>query len=134
VDVQVRSAVYPTTKKNSNGSGSVLVRSALPLHHCLPLSVVRLLLFPFLSHVILLTRFYSLPLLDSSIPLFWPLVIPYLIFMYLDKAPSHGGRVSMSNRRSIYFKHFAGKSFSRSMEVSLDLTKDVYVIGYYPVR
>lgn len=44
----------------------------------------------------------------SSIPVFWPLIIPYIVWVFcIDKAPVNGGRASQWVRKSRFWVWFA---------------------------
>ncbi|KAM0755391.1 diacylglycerol acyltransferase [Meredithblackwellia eburnea MCA 4105] len=68
-----------------------------------------------------------------SIPLLWPIIVPYLIWMlFIDQAAVRGGRKSEWIRKSRFWKWFAGY-----YPVSLIKTADLpperkYVFGYHP--
>lgn len=51
----------------------------------------------------------TMPLRSSSIPIFWPLIVPYLIWIFLiDQGPSQGGRANQRIRKSRFWVWFAG--------------------------
>lgn len=98
---------------------------SIPLQRRTQTAVVAIWSFLLFASVVLF-------LFLCSIPLFWPIVFPYLIFMYMDKAPAYGGRVSRKLRRSIFFQHFAGY-YPVSMIKEAELPADKpYVFGYHP--
>ncbi|KAI9322117.1 diacylglycerol acyltransferase type 2A [Dichotomocladium elegans] len=68
----------------------------------------------------------------AAIPLFWPIVIAYLVWVYTDKAPSRGGRRVEWVRRLRMWKYFADY-FPTTIhkEADLDPSKN-YVFGYHP--
>ncbi|KAL8284227.1 hypothetical protein RQP46_004976 [Phenoliferia psychrophenolica] len=71
--------------------------------------------------------------LVCSIPLFWPIIIPYLFWMiFIDQAPVRGGRKSEWVRKSRYWKWFAGY-YPVSLIKTAELPPDrKYVFGYHP--
>ncbi|CDZ97886.1 diacylglycerol o-acyltransferase [Phaffia rhodozyma] len=68
-----------------------------------------------------------------SIPRLWPLLIPYLIWVfYIDRAPVLGGRPKRWLRRMGIWKHFANYyPVSLVQEASLPLDRK-YIFGYHP--
>ncbi|KAJ9123312.1 hypothetical protein QFC22_001511 [Naganishia vaughanmartiniae] len=75
----------------------------------------------------------------NSMPIFWPLIGPYLVWIFwFDKAPNRGGRTSMWFRRWKVWKHFAGYYpvrfvLSAFIIKEADLPPDrPYVFGYHP--
>ncbi|KAI5478556.1 diacylglycerol acyltransferase [Pseudohyphozyma bogoriensis] len=68
-----------------------------------------------------------------SVPLFWPILIPYLCWMFLlDTAPTHGGRPSDWMRKSRLWAWFA-TYYPVSLIKTADLPPDRrYVFGYHP--
>ncbi|KAJ9100023.1 hypothetical protein QFC19_005841 [Naganishia cerealis] len=66
-------------------------------------------------------------------PIFWPLIGPYLVWIFwFDKAPGRGGRTSMWFRKWRAWKHFAGY-YPVSIIKEADLPADrPYVFGYHP--
>ncbi|KAJ9106777.1 hypothetical protein QFC20_003961 [Naganishia adeliensis] len=69
----------------------------------------------------------------NSMPIFWPLIGPYLVWIFFfDKAPGRGGRTSMWFRRWRVWEHFAGY-YPVSVIKEADLPPDrPYVFGYHP--
>ncbi|KAI7887311.1 putative diacylglycerol acyltransferase type 2b [Lichtheimia hyalospora FSU 10163] len=68
----------------------------------------------------------------AAIPLFWPLLIPYLIWMWMDKAPYRGGRRIEWIRNWQLWKLFA-EYFPATIVKEADLDpKKNYVFGYHP--
>ncbi len=49
----------------------------------------------------------ELTLTCSSFPPLWPFLALYLTWVYIDKAPEHGGRSSEWSRSSIFWRYFA---------------------------
>lgn len=46
---------------------------------------------------------------SSSIPILWPLIVPYLIWIFfIDQGPSQGGRANQRIRKSRFWVWFAG--------------------------
>ncbi|KAG0193584.1 diacylglycerol O-acyltransferase 1 [Apophysomyces sp. BC1034] len=74
----------------------------------------------------------SLFFLLCTIPLFWPLIIIYLIWMAFDNAPVNGGRRVEWVRRWKLWKYFADYFPAEIIkEADLDPTKN-YIFGYHP--
>lgn len=62
----------------------------------------------------------------------WPLVIAYISFLYIDKAPESGGRRFESSRHWTIWKYFAAYFPVKLIkEQELDPKKN-YVMGYHP--
>lgn len=60
------------------------------------------------SHTPSILHTYSRQITPSSIPLFWPVIIPYLIWIAIwDQAPNHGGRSRDFLRKSTFWVWFA---------------------------
>merc|ERR1711939_102323 len=68
-----------------------------------------------------------------SFPLSWPVIVPYLIWVFcFDVAPTNGGRASDRVRRSVVWRWFAGY-FPVSLVKTADLPPDrKYIFGYHP--
>ncbi|WFD30794.1 2-acylglycerol O-acyltransferase [Malassezia sp. CBS 17886] len=68
-----------------------------------------------------------------SIPLLWPVIVPYLIWVFfIDKAPVNGTRRSDFLRRSIVFRWIA-EYFPVTLVKTAELPADrKYVLGYHP--
>ncbi|KAG0146313.1 hypothetical protein CROQUDRAFT_657465 [Cronartium quercuum f. sp. fusiforme G11] len=68
-----------------------------------------------------------------SMPIFWPILIPYLIWInFIDQAPEKGGRKIQSVREWTFWKLFASY-FPVSLVKTADLPSDrKYVFGYHP--
>lgn len=110
---QLCTASNTSAKKDSNSYGSYLVVDASYMLYYVPLTLV--------SNSLLLKTVNSsycsdpctlchLHLPNSSMPIFWPLIGPYLVWIFwFDKAPGRGGRTSMWFRRWKVWKHFAGQ-------------------------
>eukprot|EP00126_Sphaerothecum_destruens_P011270 Sdes_comp20884_c1_seq1m17940 len=65
-------------------------------------------------------------------PFWWGLIVPYLVFVALDKCPRFGGRRILSYKRLKLWNHFRDYfpvSLIKSSE--LDPSKN-YVFGYHP--
>lgn len=68
----------------------------------------------------------------STIPVFWPFLVPYLIFVMFDTAPENGGRPIQWFRRCFLFKWFA-KYFPVTLHKTADLDPSRrYLFGYHP--
>lgn len=82
------------------------------------------LLLPFC----LITFFWA-----CSIPLLWPIVVPYAIWIfYLDTSYNHGGRPKMWFKRLRLWRYFASY-YPVSMIKEAELPPDrPYVFGYHP--
>ncbi|KAI8096552.1 diacylglycerol acyltransferase-domain-containing protein [Halteromyces radiatus] len=66
------------------------------------------------------------------VPFLWPLVIAYVTFIYLDKAPENGGRRLEWTRHLRIWKYFVDYyPISLVKEADLDPSKN-YVFGYHP--
>ncbi|KAK4055277.1 diacylglycerol O-acyltransferase 1 [Microbotryomycetes sp. JL201] len=93
----------------------------------------RLQTFAVFGWTILLPLSLGTFFLLCSIPIFWPILIPYLIWVFfIDKAPIRGGRTSMKMRRSKFWRWFAG-FFPVSLIKTADLPPERrYVFGYHP--
>lgn len=68
----------------------------------------RLQMLAMLMYVSLLFICLSAFLYSLLIPLLWPVVVAYLTFVYLDKAPEQGGRRFEWTRKLTFWKYFAG--------------------------
>ncbi|KAI7868108.1 diacylglycerol acyltransferase type 2A [Spinellus fusiger] len=91
------------------------------------LQTLALLVYSLLS-IALLCLFGFL----CAIPLFWPLIIIYIIYIYLDKTPEEGGRRWEWLRNRSIWKYFADYFPVRiTKEADLDPTKN-YIFGYHP--
>jgi hypothetical protein len=106
---QLRAAASPASEAYPNGNRRHLVPHASHLLHSLLLPLVSRVLTTFFSwsrrSILKRTR-------HSSMPIFWPLIGPYLVWIFFfDKAPGRGGRTSMWFRRWRVWKHFAGELF-----------------------
>ncbi|KAI9274450.1 putative diacylglycerol acyltransferase type 2b [Phascolomyces articulosus] len=68
----------------------------------------------------------------AAIPVFWPLAIAYVIWLYMDKAPIQGGRRREAVRNWSYWNYFADYfPTTITKQVDLDPSKN-YVFGYHP--
>ncbi|KZS94498.1 DAGAT-domain-containing protein [Sistotremastrum niveocremeum HHB9708] len=67
-----------------------------------------------------------------SIPLLWPLIIMYLVWMSFDYAPEHGGRFNPWFRQMRCWRYFADY-YPATLKKEADLPPDrPYVFGYHP--
>ncbi|KDE09727.1 hypothetical protein MVLG_00129 [Microbotryum lychnidis-dioicae p1A1 Lamole] len=68
-----------------------------------------------------------------SIPLLWPIIVPYLFWIHLiDNSPTQGGRASKWLRQSRFWVWFTGY-YPISLVKTVDLPPDrKYVFGYHP--
>ncbi|KAL7421259.1 diacylglycerol O-acyltransferase 1 [Cryptotrichosporon argae] len=68
----------------------------------------------------------------ASLPLLWPLLIPYAVWVVFDKAPERGGRPREWARRSRIWKYFADY-YPCSIVKEAELPPDrPYLFGYHP--
>ncbi|SAM84839.1 probable diacylglycerol acyltransferase type 2b [Ustilago bromivora] len=101
-----------------------------------PLSIPRsrrLQTLGVLFWALLLPICISLFFLLLSIPLTWPILIPYLIWiLFIDTAPENGGRRFSSVRKLAVFRYFA-EYFPISMIKTTNLPPDrPYIFGCHP--
>lgn len=54
-----------------------------------------------------LTESCTLVSFDSSFPFLWPILAVYMLFVYIDKAPEHGGRSNQWFRSCLFWRYFA---------------------------
>ncbi|KAH9820258.1 diacylglycerol acyltransferase-domain-containing protein [Melampsora americana] len=68
-----------------------------------------------------------------SIPILWPILIPYLIWiLFIDQAPERGGRKFQSVKNWKFWKFFVSY-FPISLIKTADLPSDrKYIFGYHP--
>ncbi|KAI0766022.1 DAGAT-domain-containing protein [Irpex lacteus] len=67
-----------------------------------------------------------------SYPPLWPFLALYLLFIYVDPSPEHGGRLSPWFRRGRFWRYFA-EYYPASILKTCDLPPDrPYVFGYHP--
>ena len=45
-----------------------------------------------------------------SLPPLWPILVPYVIWVFFDQAPEHGGRPWQWARKWVGWKYYAGES------------------------
>ncbi|CDW98661.1 hypothetical protein [Sporisorium scitamineum] len=101
-----------------------------------PLSIPRsrrLQTLGVLFWALLLPICLSLFFLLLSVPLLWPVLIPYLIWInFIDDAPENGGRRFSWVRKLPVFRYFA-EYFPISMIKTTNLPADrPYIFGYHP--
>ncbi|EIW66087.1 hypothetical protein TREMEDRAFT_15209, partial [Tremella mesenterica DSM 1558] len=71
-------------------------------------------------------------LLLMSVPITWPIIIPYLIWVQFDSAPNHGGRPKKWARGAKIWNYFAQYyPCSIVQEAQLPPTRP-YLFGYHP--
>lgn len=81
---------------------------------------------------ILLPISLSVFLLLCSIPLLWPIIALYSLWICVDRAPERGGRPAQWMRRLGLWKHFA-QYYPILLKKETDLPPDrPYVFGYHP--
>jgi len=67
-----------------------------------------------------------------AIPALWPFIGLYVVFIYFDKSPEHGGRVNPWVRGHAIWKYFADY-YPASLRKEAELPADrPYVFGYHP--
>jgi 2-acylglycerol O-acyltransferase 2 len=103
----------PSEHGDSLASSTEPESSAKQEHHVrwAPLKIPlerRLQMLAMLIYISLLFICLSAFLYSLLIPLLWPVVIAYLTFVYLDKAPEQGGRRFEWTRKLTFWKYFAG--------------------------
>ncbi|GJJ11192.1 hypothetical protein Clacol_005424 [Clathrus columnatus] len=77
---------------------------------------------------ITLTVFFLL----CSIPILWPAIVAYLIWIHIDPAPERGGRPTVWMRELTIWRHFA-QYYPISLKKETDLPPDrPYIFGYHP--
>ncbi|RCH93851.1 diacylglycerol O-acyltransferase 1 [Rhizopus stolonifer] len=75
---------------------------------------------------------FSTFIIMSTYTFLWPIVIAYVSFLWIDKAPESGGRRFDNARKWIIWKYFANYfPIKLIKEADLDPSKN-YVMGYHP--
>ncbi|TKY89588.1 hypothetical protein EX895_001373 [Sporisorium graminicola] len=117
------------TKSDASHNKNDVIRFA-------PLSIPRsrrLQTLGVLFWALLLPITLSLFFLLLSVPVLWPILIPYLIWInFIDDAPENGGRRYSWVRKLPVFRYFA-EYFPISMIKTTNLPPDrPYIFGYHP--
>ena len=58
---------------------------------------------------------------NSSFPFLWPILAVYMIFVYFDKAPEHGGRSNQWFRSCLFWRYFADYYPASYVRLSLSI-------------
>jgi 2-acylglycerol O-acyltransferase 2 len=106
------SAAVANEKENRSQKKKILVLDRIPKVHWAPLRGIplkrRLQTLAIVIWMALLPICLIIYLYLFTIPLLWPLLIMYTIWLYFDKAPENGGRRITFVRKLRLWKYFSG--------------------------
>eukprot|EP00123_Amoebidium_parasiticum_P005843 comp16936_c0_seq1/m.15517 comp16936_c0_seq1/g.15517 ORF comp16936_c0_seq1/g.15517 comp16936_c0_seq1/m.15517 type:complete len:445 (-) comp16936_c0_seq1:24-1358(-) len=94
----------------------------------------RMQTFAVWMYIMMLPICWILNLVCLFNPFLWVMYIPYLIFIFFDTAPEHGGRISMWFRRVGWWRNFRDyfpAQLIKDEGCELDPKKN-YIFGYHP--